>query len=128
MEIDILVRLRADPGHRTLGQLLQEREAAAHEIERLRLQLERKRIARPACAGQATVATQRQELLRLRDVCQLVGLSRSTIYKRLADHQFPKPIRLGRMVRWPKQAVTAWWQAQEAHEPNALGPRAGQFS
>jgi hypothetical protein len=33
---DVLERLRMDPGQRTLGQLLQDREAAAHEIRKLR--------------------------------------------------------------------------------------------
>ncbi len=36
MTIDIVDRLRLDPGQRTLGQLLQDREAALHEILRLR--------------------------------------------------------------------------------------------
>ena len=40
MRNDILDRLRLDPGHRTLGQLLLDREAAAHEIERLHRALE----------------------------------------------------------------------------------------
>ena len=33
--LDMLERLRDDPGSRTLGQLLQERQWALHEIERL---------------------------------------------------------------------------------------------
>lgn len=36
MRDDVLVRLRLDPGQRTIGQLLQDREAAFHEIVRLR--------------------------------------------------------------------------------------------
>ena len=39
MTVDIADRLRLDPGQRTLGQLLQDREAALHEILRLRKRL-----------------------------------------------------------------------------------------
>jgi hypothetical protein len=38
---DLLDRLRGDPGLRTLGQLIQEREAAFIEIARLRREVER---------------------------------------------------------------------------------------
>ena len=40
MHEDILDRLRLDPGPRTIGRLLQDREAARHEILRLRACIE----------------------------------------------------------------------------------------
>jgi len=40
---DIVRVLRIDPGQRTLGQLLQERERAANEIDRLRAQIDQLR-------------------------------------------------------------------------------------
>ena len=43
---NILDRLRIDPGHRTLGQLLQDREAALHEAQLLRREIERLRHIR----------------------------------------------------------------------------------
>lgn len=42
---DILNQLRIDPGQRTLGELLQDREAALHEIRLLRREIERLRHA-----------------------------------------------------------------------------------
>ena len=40
-------------------------------------------------------------ILRRKQVEQVVGLSRSTIYQRIKDETFPKPISLGgRMVGW----------------------------
>ena len=40
-------------------------------------------------------------ILRRKQVEQVVGLSRSTIYQRIKDGKFPKPISLGgRMVGW----------------------------
>jgi hypothetical protein len=43
--VDILNQLRIDPGQRTLGELLQDREAALHEIRLLRREIERLRHA-----------------------------------------------------------------------------------
>ena len=42
----ILERLRVDPGQRTLGELLQDREAALYEIRLLRREIERLRHIR----------------------------------------------------------------------------------
>jgi prophage regulatory protein len=48
-------------------------------------------------------------LLRLKDVSRLVGLSRSTIYKRVSDGTFPPPIRVSeRSVRWRMQDLLEW--------------------
>jgi prophage regulatory protein len=45
-------------------------------------------------------------ILRLPDVKTVVGLSRSTIYLRVADGSFPKPVNLGgRAVGWPAHEV-----------------------
>jgi hypothetical protein len=45
---DILVRLRRDAGQLTLAELIQERQAAACEIERLRNQQDRSNAVIPA--------------------------------------------------------------------------------
>ncbi len=48
-------------------------------------------------------------LLRLPQVKAMVGLSRSTLYQRIADGKFPAPINLGaRAVAWDSRAVNAW--------------------
>jgi prophage regulatory protein len=119
---DILERLRIDPGRRTLGELLQDREAAAHEIMRLRSKLSQ--ATSPLSKGPAELKTNRLvateprpeelafrpgTLLRLTEVCRMLALSRSSIYKRLAEQQFPKPVRLGPgTVRWRIEAIEAW--------------------
>jgi prophage regulatory protein len=118
MRDDILERLRADPGHRTLGQLIQDREAAVHEIVRLRSIIDGLRSASTKQAasitGDATTSSTRPafqpgSLIRLADVCRLVGLSRSSIYKRLSDNAFPQPVRLGpRTVRWRIDSIEEW--------------------
>lgn len=50
-------------------------------------------------------------ILRLPAVKQSTGLSRSTIYQRVADGSFPKPVSLGdRAVGWLEHEVQEWLQ------------------
>ena len=49
-----------------------------------------------------------ERILRLPDVKRLSGLSRSTIYARVAQGLFPKPILLGpRMIGWREIEIAA---------------------
>lgn len=125
--MDILERLRIDPGQRTLGQLLQDREAAAHEINRLRAEVDRLRRDPPAKALRGwskdtsppselepnkTAPFRTGTLVRLADLCEFLGVSRSTIYRWISEGTFPEPVRLGvRMVRWRIEAIVAWRDA-----------------
>ena len=53
-------------------------------------------------------------LERLPVVLARTGLSRSTIYKKVADGEFPRPVKLGeRAVAWHAAAVTEWIRARE---------------
>lgn len=60
------------------------------------------------------------EILRLPAVQRRTGLSRSTIYLRVSDGTFPRPISLGaRAVGWLDSDVTAWVEARvAASRPN----------
>ena len=50
-----------------------------------------------------------QRILRLPDVKTLTGLSRSTIYLRMAEGKFPQQISLGsRAVGWINSEVIDW--------------------
>jgi prophage regulatory protein len=85
MPDDILERLQLDPGRRTIGELIQERAAAVHEIRA------------------------RQLLVRLSDLCDQLAVSRGTIYRWLGEGKFPRPVRIGeRAVRWRAADVEAW--------------------
>jgi len=123
---DILERLRIDPGQRTLGQLLQDREAAIHEIARLRSDAERLPAERSIASSPRAISPRSAlpeggsrkppfrsgTLIRLADVCELLGMSRSTVYKLLSEGRFPEPVRVGvRSVRWRVDAVEAWRDA-----------------
>lgn len=53
--------------------------------------------------------------VRLPEVKALTGLSRSTVYERIRDGQFPKPVGLGgRNVGWVESEVSAWIEARIA--------------
>jgi prophage regulatory protein len=52
-------------------------------------------------------------ILRRKQVESRTGLSRSTIYARIAEGLFPRPIDLGggRAVGWLESEIDAWLQA-----------------
>jgi len=48
-------------------------------------------------------------VIRLNEVKNKVGLSRSTIYRRIANGEFPKPILLGgRASGWIEDEIDEW--------------------
>ena len=51
-------------------------------------------------------------LLRLPEVIRRVGLSRPSIYKKMQNGEFPRPVKLGRgvhsAVAWPSSRIEAW--------------------
>lgn len=50
-----------------------------------------------------------KQLIRLPQVRERVGLSRSEIYRRVALKEFPAPVSLGaRAVAWDAAAVDQW--------------------
>lgn len=54
-------------------------------------------------------AIQSERLLRLPEVAERTGLSRSTIYARISANEFPAPVSLGaRAVGWPSSLIDAW--------------------
>jgi prophage regulatory protein len=65
-------------------------------------------------------------ILRLRAVKARTGLSRSTIYLRVAEGRFPKPISLGaRAVGWIDSEVEAWLAGQIELSRRTQGCRSG---
>ena len=52
-------------------------------------------------------------ILRLPAVKQRTGLSRSTIYLRISEDSFPKPVSLGgRAVGWIESEIDDWLEQQ----------------
>jgi len=59
-------------------------------------------------------------ILRLPAVKARTGLSRSTIYLRISDGSFPKPVSLGgRAVGWIEAEVNDWLNQQIEHSRKA---------
>ena len=123
----LLQQLRTDFGKRTLGELIQDREAAAAEIERLMRELTIARNSTRTSPPNAQPLLPTSEwitrgqgdgrgvLLRLTQVCEIVALSRSTIYSAMREGRFPSPIAVGaRSVRWKATDVASWVAAKEA--------------
>ena len=49
------------------------------------------------------------EILRRPQVLKKVGFSRQTLYRRIAEGSFPRPVRIGRQaVGWLKTEVEEW--------------------
>lgn len=50
-----------------------------------------------------------KRLIRMQEVCQRIGMSRSSLYKMINRQTFPSPKRLGeKSVAWLDSDVTAW--------------------
>jgi prophage regulatory protein len=117
MPLDMLDRLILDPGTRTLGELMQEREWAVGEIRRLRTDVGRLSRKHEARRVEGEMEQTRgldpnlnaHRLLRLNEVIGMIGLCRSSIYRYVSEERFPAPIRVGeRSVRWKLADVLAW--------------------
>ncbi|MFM0315985.1 AlpA family transcriptional regulator [Paraburkholderia nemoris] len=53
-----------------------------------------------------------RRLIRLPEVCRLVGLSRSVVYARIKDRKFPPPIKLGYSSGWIESEIQRWIDRQ----------------
>jgi prophage regulatory protein len=61
-------------------------------------------------------------IVRFKEVCQRTGYSRSTIYLRMKEGGFPKPISLGpRLVGWPESEIDSWINDQINASRSAIG-------
>lgn len=58
-------------------------------------------------------------LLRISEVTARTGLSRSTIYLRMSQGQFPKSVSLGgRLVAWSSEDIDNWVEDQISQAAN----------
>jgi len=58
--------------------------------------------------------------MRITDVCQITGLSRSTIYQQIEAGRFPRPVHLagGRAARWLRAEVEQYLADRAAERDN----------
>lgn len=50
-------------------------------------------------------------LISASEAAKMCGLSRSSFYKLISTGRAPRPIKLGRAARWPRQAILEWISA-----------------
>jgi prophage regulatory protein len=68
-----------------------------------------------------------QTILRRPDVERATGLPRSTIYQRMAEGTFPKPVSLGgRSVGWIEAEIADWQNRRQAERDSKRGQSRGQ--
>lgn len=60
-------------------------------------------------------------LMRIREVLQLCGLSRATLYREIKLHAFPAPVKLSaRSVGWLQDDVMQWLDSRVAQRGPAF--------
>lgn len=63
-------------------------------------------------------------LMRLKDVIQRTGLSRSAIYRKVQSNDFPKSVKLGdRMVAWHSREIDQWIAKRIADRNSSSRPK-----
>jgi prophage regulatory protein len=68
----------------------------------------------PVPRDAAGVRAQPSRFVRMSAVRQMTGLGRSTIYRLVAAHQFPSPVRLStRAVGWRLSDLEQWSSARK---------------
>lgn len=50
--------------------------------------------------------------LNVKDICEMLQISRSTIYYQIENGGFPKPLKFGNTARWQYADVMQWINAQ----------------
>ena len=63
------------------------------------------------------VAGSRAGSYTLMDVCHLTGKSYSAFRRWIADGWAPRPYRIGRELRWPRQIIDDWLAAGCPRQP-----------
>ena len=71
------------------------------------------------------VTTMQERLIRRREVEEIAGLSRSSIYRLMQDGEFPRPVRVGpAAVRWRASDITAWLESRPVAKGEFEPPKA----
>ena len=64
-------------------------------------------------------------LLRRRQVEEITGLSRSSIYRLMQDGEFPRPVKVGpAAVRWRASDITVWLESRPVARGEIEPPKA----
>ncbi len=68
-----------------------------------------------SCRKEPVVDPTQERLMRRPEVLRVTGLSRTSMYRLIAAHDFPRPVSLSaKTVGWPASQVYAWVAARVA--------------
>lgn len=62
--------------------------------------------------------SQVEELAPIKRVCAMTGLSKSTVYRMIAEGTFPKSVPVRNRALWPISRVHAWCRKQVESHPD----------
>jgi prophage regulatory protein len=116
---DILEALSRRAGRLNFDELIEDRVLAVQEIRRLRSALTLsgdrplggriRAMADEPDRSEKPQVDDPSRLVRLRELVNIVGLSRSSIYRLVSNGTFPQPIKLSeRATAWRMADVRAW--------------------
>lgn len=54
------------------------------------------------------------EYMNIHEICDLFGVSRSTIDRRVKNRTFPQPFRIGKTLRWTRKSVMSYKAKKDA--------------
>lgn len=54
------------------------------------------------------INTPAERLLTIDEVMSQISFKRSFIYESMQDNKFPKPVRIGRSIRWKQSDIQKW--------------------
>jgi len=57
------------------------------------------------------VEADRPGMLTVHDVARMLNCSARTVYRLVDTGRMPRPVKLGALVRWPRQAIEQWINA-----------------
>lgn len=62
------------------------------------------------------------QVLKMEEVCELLSVSKSSIYRWIKEEGFPEPIRLGKNPRWNRSEIDDWlfYKMSKTHKPKKL--------
>lgn len=49
-----------------------------------------------------------EQFITIKEVSDLIGFNPDWIYKRIANNEFPSPIKIGRASRWRRSTISQW--------------------
>lgn len=58
--------------------------------------------------------TQQPTLLDVKEVAGFLNIGVSTVWRHVKSGDIPKPLKIGRSVRWRKSTLDDWLERQEA--------------